>query len=117
MAEVFARLRGPSMIGFPIYLVFEIVEASIPSGNSLLRDILDATRDVLLVPFCIAIYRLLILGEITSQYSFWIFIPSFQRLLGWTIGLSAVINLPPHVVNLIASSEATRAIATVVLLS
>lgn len=114
IAEVFARLRGPSVIGCSIYLVFEIVEASIPSDNSMLRDIVDVTKDVLLLPFYIAICRLLILGESTSQYSFWIFIPRFQRLLGWTIGLWAVINLPPHVVNLITSSHAINPIATIV---
>jgi hypothetical protein len=93
MAEMFARLRGPSMIGFAIYLGFEIVETSIAPGHSLLRDILGATRDVLLLPFCIAIYRLLILGEVASQYSLAISLPCFQRLLGWTIGLWCVIAI------------------------
>jgi hypothetical protein len=114
MAEVFVRLRGPSMIAFSIYLGFEIIETSIAPGLSLPRDILGATRDVLLLPFCIAIYRLLILGEVTSQYSLAILLPGFQRLLGWTIVLWSVINLPPHVVNLITSSDAINGIANIV---
>jgi hypothetical protein len=32
MAEVFVRLRGPSMIGFSIYFAFEIVQISIAPG-------------------------------------------------------------------------------------
>jgi hypothetical protein len=43
MAEVSVRPRGPSMIGFSIYLAFEIVETSIAPG--MLRDILGAAVD------------------------------------------------------------------------
>jgi hypothetical protein len=114
--EVFARLRGPSLIGFSIYLVVETAAASIASGNSLLRDVLEVTRDVLLLPFDIAIYRLLILREITSQYRFAIFDTRFQRLLKWTIGLWLVTSLPPDVVNLLNSSEAINGIASAIFL-
>jgi hypothetical protein len=110
MAEVFARLRGPSIIGFSIYLVFEAGEAAIGPDNSLLRDILDGIRDVLLVPFDIAIYRLLILGEVTSRYSFALN-TRLQRIAGWTIVLWSFNNIPLQVLSLVTSSDLIKAIA------
>jgi hypothetical protein len=114
MAEVLARLRGLTMIGFSIYIVFETVETSIEPGTSLLRDLVDLIRDVLLIPLNIAIYRLLLLGEVASRYSFAIFVPHFQRLLGWAIVLWSVINLPQHAANLITSSDTINVVATIV---
>jgi hypothetical protein len=109
MAEVFSRLRGLSIIGFSIYLVFEAGEASMGPDNSLLRDILDCIRDVLLVPFDIAIYRLLILGEVTSRYGFGLN-TRFQRIAGWTIGLWLLNNIALHVMSLVTPSDFIKTI-------
>jgi hypothetical protein len=115
MAEAFARLRGLSIIGFSIYLAFEAAEASIGPDDSLLSNTLDGIRDVLLVPFDIAIYRLLILGEVTSRYSFALDTSSrFQRIAGWTIGLWAFNTLPLHALSLPTPSDWSQAIAVVV---
>jgi hypothetical protein len=112
MAEVFSRLRGLSIIGFSIYLAFEVAEASIGPDDSLLRDTLDCIRDVLLVPFDIAIYRLLILGETTSRFSFALDTSSrFQRIAGWTIGLWAFNTLPLHALSQVTPSDLSRTIA------
>ena len=108
MEEAFVRLRGLSMIGFSIYLAFEVAKAYVGSNDSLLSDTLDGTRDVLLVPFDIAIYRLLILGEVTSRYSFALDTSSrFQRIAGWTIGLWAFNTLPLHALNRLTPSDLT----------
>ena len=115
MAEVFARLRGLSIIGFSIYLAFETAEAFIGLDDSLLSIIPAGIRDVLLVPFDIAIYRLLILGEVTSRYSFALDRSSrFQRIAGWTIGLWALNALPLHALGQSKPSDFNQAIAVVV---
>lgn len=115
MAEAFARLRGLSIIGFSIYLAFEAAEAPIGPNDSLLSDTLDGIRDVLLVPFDIAIYRLLILGEVTSRYSFALDTSSrFQRIAGWTIGLWAFNTLPLHALSLLTPSDLSQEIAVLV---
>lgn len=114
MAEVFARLRRLSIIGFSIYLAFEAAEAYIGPDASLLSNTLDGIRDVLLVPFDIAIYRLLILGEVTSRYSFALDTSSrFQRIAGWTIGLWAFTALPLHALSLPTPSDLSQATAVV----
>ena len=115
MAEAFARLRGLSIIGFSIYLAFEAAEAYVGPDDTLLSNVLDGIRDVLLVPFDIAIYRLLILGEVTSRYSFALDTSSrFQRIAGWTIGLWAFITLPLHALSLPTPSDPAQAIAVVI---
>ena len=115
MAEVFARLRGLSIVGFLIYLAFEVAVVFIGSDDLLLSNIVDDIRDVLLVPFDIAIYRLLILGEVTSRYSFVLDTSSrFQRIAGWTIGLSALNSLPLYATSLPAPSTLGQAVAVIV---
>ena len=115
MAEAFTRLRGPALIGLAIYLVFAIVDAALlaRTDRPLLQNIPSLIRDLLLLPFDIAIFRLLIPGEVASQYSFAISTPRFQRLAGWTIGLwlwiSVVLPLamqllpPAHGIQLVAT--------------
>ena len=115
MAEVFSRLRGLSVIGFSIYLAFEAAEGPIGPDDVLLRDTIDCIRDVLLVPFDIAIYRLLILGEVTSRYRFALGTSSrFQRIAGWTISLSALYAIPMLTLSLPAPSDLGTAIALLV---
>jgi hypothetical protein len=115
MAEVFSRLRGLSVIGFSIYLALEAAEAPIGPDDVLLRDTMDCIRDVLLIPFDIAIYRLLILGEVTSRYRFALDTsPRFQRIAGWTILLSAFNAIPMLTLNLPAPSNLGTAIALLV---
>ena len=112
MAEVFARLRGLSIIGFSICLAFEAAVALNGPDDTLLLDTVAGIKDVLLVPFDIAIYRLLILGEVTSRYSFALDTSSrFQRIAGWTIGLWAFNTLPRHALSLLTSSDLRQGIA------
>jgi hypothetical protein len=120
MAEVFSRLRGLSVIGFSIYVAFEAAEAPIGPDDVLLRDTMDVIRDVLLVPVSIAIYRLLILGEVTSRYRFALDTsPRFQRIAGWTILLSALYAIPllalsQFALSLLTPSNSSHTIALLV---
>ncbi|CAN7672062.1 hypothetical protein LJR220_006404 [Bradyrhizobium sp. LjRoot220] len=115
MADVFVRLRFLSLVGLLIYLVVGILGFVAPAiaDNPVLREGLDAIKTILLLPLEIAIYRLLILGEATSGYDFAIFAPRFQRLLGWTVVLWALITLPPYLAGLITPFEDADAIATI----
>jgi hypothetical protein len=119
--DVFVRLRFPSLLGLLIYLVAGFLGYVAPAiaDNPVLREGLDAIKTILLLPLQIAIYRLLILGEASSGYDFAIFAPRFQRLLGWTLVLWALISLPSYLAGLITTSDdadATVTAADVVLL-
>ena len=119
MAEVFIRLRGPSLIGLAIYLVFEIVDAALMArtDSPLLQNVPSLIRNLLLLPFDIAIFRLLIPGELASQYSFAISAPRFQRLAGWTIGLWLWISVVlPLVMVLLTPAHGIQLVATIAII-
>lgn len=117
MAEVFAQLRYPSLIGLSIYLVFEIADALVAPDRSLLQSTLEGIRDLLLVPFNIAIFRLLILDEVASQYSFAVSTRRFQRLASWVIGLWLFISIVmPQVMDLMTPAHGIQLVATAVII-
>jgi hypothetical protein len=115
VAEVFARLRTPSTIGLAIYLAFEILGLAAPmtASKPVLRDLLDAIKSILILPFEIAIYRLLLRGEATSHYDFAISTSRFQRMFGWTLGLWALVNLPPYLLDAFTAFEGIKALVTI----
>jgi hypothetical protein len=115
VAGVFARLRTLSTIGLSIYLAFEILGLAAPvtANNPVLRDLLDAIRSILILPFEIAIYRLLLLGEATSHYNFAISTSRFQRMFGWTLGLWALVNLPPYLLDAFTSFDGVKVLVTI----
>ncbi len=115
IAEVFTRLRGPSLIGLAIYFVFEIADAALmaKTESPLLQNIPSLIRNLLLLPFDIAIFRLLISGEVASQYSFAISAPRLQRLAFWTIGLWLWISVVlPLLMALFPPAHGIQVVAT-----
>ena len=68
-----------------------------------------------LVPFEIAIYRLLISGEAASGYRFDISTVRFQRMLGWTAGFWLLASIPLHLPGAVAPSDGAEVIISVVL--
>jgi hypothetical protein len=114
--EVFVRLRLLSLVGLLIYLFVGILTLVAPTttDNPVFREGLDAIKTILILPLEIAIYRLLILGEATPGYNLAISNPRFRRLLGWTLGLWALITLPPYLPGLITPSEEAQALVTIV---
>jgi hypothetical protein len=95
LGELSVRLRSPAIIGFAMVVLFEIV-GTVPeiSGNGLLSEAFNLMSIVAILPFEIAVYRLLILDEATSGYHFALSTVRFQRMLGWTVALWALANVP-----------------------
>jgi hypothetical protein len=117
IAEVFVRLRRPVLTALTIYLAFAILDVFIEPDRSLLRSIPEGIRDVLLVPFSLAIFRLLILGEVASHYRFETSSPRFQRLAVWTIGLWLWISvILPLAMELFPVAHGIQIVATIVLI-
>jgi hypothetical protein len=117
IAEVFVRLRRPSLIALAIYLVFALLDTFIEPDRSLLRSIPEGIRDVLLVPFSLAIFRLLILGEVASHYRFETSSPRFQRLIVWTVALWLWVSvILPLLMELFPVAHGIQIVATVVLI-
>jgi hypothetical protein len=116
LGELSVRLRSQSIIACASAAFFALIGA-IPaiSDNRMLADVFDLMGTFVLVPFEIAIYRLLILGEAASGYRFDISTVRFQRMLGWTAGFWLLANIPIHLPGAIASSDGAETIISVVL--
>jgi hypothetical protein len=68
-----------------------------------------------LVPFQIAIYRLLISGDAASGYRFDISTVRFRRMLGWTAAFWVLAIIPLHLPGFVAPSDGAEVIISVVL--
>jgi hypothetical protein len=95
LREVLVRLRGPFTIGISI-VVFLAMIGSAPaiSKNRLLSEGFGLLGALAILPFTIAVYRLLILDEATSGYPFAISTVRFRRMLRWTVTLWMLSSLP-----------------------
>lgn len=117
LGELWVRLRSQSIIACASAVFFALIGA-IPaiSDNRMLAEVFDLIGTCVLVPFEIAIYRLLILGEAASGYRFDISTVRFQRMLGWTAGFWLLVNIPlHHLPDAVAPSEGVEVIISVVL--
>lgn len=118
--ETLVRLRGQSIIALSIVVVLGII-GSIPpiSGKPVFLEAVDLMSMIAILPFEIAVFRLLILDEAAPGYQFAISAVRFQRMLGWTVAFWAISNLPTYLLGAVASTEAATAlagIATVVMI-
>jgi hypothetical protein len=109
MGEMSVRLRGQSIIALSIVVVFEII-ASAPaiSDNPVFSVAFDLMGTIAILPFEIAIFRLLILGEPTAGYHFAVSTVRFRRMLGWAVAFWALGTIPPYLLGAITSSEAAK---------
>ena len=109
--ELSVRLRSQSIIALSIAVLFEIV-GSLPeiSDNRLLSEAVNLTSTIGILPFEIAVFRLLILNEATPGYDFAISTVRFQRMLGWTVALWLLASIPTYLADMIAPSEAAGAV-------
>jgi hypothetical protein len=105
LGEVSVRLRRQSVIGLSIVMLFTFI-GSVPAiaGNRVLSEAFGLMSTLALLPFEIAIYRLLILDEAASGYEFAISTVRFQRLLGWHIALWALVTIPTYLAAALAPS-------------
>jgi hypothetical protein len=87
LGELSVRLRSQSIIACASAVFFALI-GGIPAitDNRMLAEVFDLMGTIVLVPFEIAIYRLLISGEAASGYRFDISTGRIQRMLGWTAG-------------------------------
>jgi hypothetical protein len=116
LGELSVRLRSQSIIACASAVLFASIGA-IPaiSDNRVLAEVFDLMSTFVLVPFEIAIYRLLISGEAASGYRFDISTVRFQRMLGWNAGFWLLGNIPLHLPGAVASSDGAEIIISVVL--
>ena len=63
LMETFGRLRLLCLLGLLIYLIVGTLEFMAPADNAVIKEALDASKTILILPIEVAIYRLLILGE------------------------------------------------------
>jgi hypothetical protein len=68
------------------------------------------------LPFEIAIFRLLILDEAAPGYDFAISAVRFKRMLGWTFVFWAIGNVPFYLPKAVAASEAAQVVVTIPLI-
>jgi hypothetical protein len=93
-----------------LYLISEVIRFCVPSDDvtsKLIRLSFDTTAAFLLIPFEIAIYRLLILGEKPSRYQLEFTSVRFRRYLVWggiLWMLGSVLELLPSPDNLASVS-------------
>jgi hypothetical protein len=117
MGEVFVQLRGQFIIGLSIVVFLEIVaSAPVISNNPMLLETFGLLNRIAVLPFEIAIFRLLILSEPTAGYHFAFATRRFQRMLGWVVALWAFGTIPPYLLGAITSSEAAMAAVSIIMI-
>jgi hypothetical protein len=116
LGELSVRLRSQSIIAGASAAFFALIGA-IPaiSDNRMLAEVFGLIGALVIVPFEIAIYRLLISGEAASGYRFDISTVRFQRMLGWTAGFWVLAKIPLHLPGAVAPSDGAEVIISVVL--
>jgi hypothetical protein len=114
LGELSVRLRSQSIIACASAVFFALI-GGIPaiSDNRMLAEVFDLMRTFVLVPFEIAIYRLLISGEAASGYRFDISAVRFQRMLGWTAGFWLLGNIPLYLPGAVAPSDGAEVIISI----
>jgi len=116
LGELSVRLRSQSIIACASAAFFALIGA-IPaiSDNRVLAQIVELLGTFVLVPFEIAICRLLILGEAASGYRFDLSTIRFQRMLGWNAGFWLLGIIPLHLPGALAPSDGAEVIISAVL--
>ena len=116
LGELSVRLRSQSIIACASAVLFALIGA-IPaiSDNRMLAEVFDLMSTFVLVPFEIAICRLLISGEAASGYRFDISTVRFQRMLAWNAGFWLLWKIPLHLPGAVAPSDGAEVIISVVL--
>ena len=114
LGELSVRLRSQSIIACASAAFFALIRG-IPaiSDDRMLAEVFDLMGTLVLVPFEIAIYRLLISGEAASGYRFDISAVRFQRMLGWAAGFWLLGNIPLYLPGAVAPSDGAKVIISV----
>jgi hypothetical protein len=114
LGELWVRLRSQSIIACARTVFFAFTGPAI-TDNRILADVFGLIGTAVVVPFQIAIYRLLISGEAAYGYRFDVSTVRLQRMLGWSIGFCVLATIPLHLSGALAPSEDAEAIIGIVL--
>jgi hypothetical protein len=115
LGEIWARLRGQSIIAFALVVVIETIGALLGiSANPWLSETFNFASMVATLPFEIAICRLLILDEATPGYRFAISSDRFRRVLGWNTGVWVLVTIPGYLAGAGAPFEAIAAVVNLI---
>ena len=117
LGEIFVRLRRQSIIALSIVVVFGFMASAAAISNPVLSEAFDLISMIAILPFEIAIFRLLILDEAATGYDFAISTVRFQRMLGWTVAFWVIGTMPTFLSAAVTSSEAGKAIGGIAMLS
>jgi hypothetical protein len=110
---VFRRLSSLALIAFSIYCGDELLQLTmLPDGptRKMFLTALDATTTLLIVPFDIAVYRLIVLGEVTSRYAVATGTSRFRRFLAWTAVFWLIGEVPSYAGNILSLSDGAAAV-------
>jgi len=115
--EVFFRLRGQAVIALAIVVAFAIIgSVTAISKSPMVSEAFGLTSSIALLPFEIAIYRLLILDEPAFGYSFALSTVRFQRMLGWTVAIWALTTIPTYLPGAMTSSDGASLLVGIALI-
>ena len=95
IGAIFARLGRQAVIALSIVVVFGFINSAARS-NVALSAACDLINVIAILPFEIAVFRLLILDEAAPGYDFAITTVRFQRMLGWTVAFWVMGDIADH---------------------
>jgi hypothetical protein len=114
LGEIFVRLRREAIIAFSVVVTLGIIgSAPAISRNPVLAEAFSLISMIAILPFEIAVFRLLILDEAAPGYQFAISTLRFRRMLGWTLAFWAISSIPTFLPPVVASFEAAMAIGSI----
>ena len=113
LVDCVGALRKLFVVVLVITLAFEIAEILLlpsspeqSSRNLLLRFVSGLAQGFLVVPYYIAVHRLIILGEQTTSYALVPSSPRFQHFFWWWAAFSAATFLPMFLLAMLPQARA-----------
>lgn len=104
---VFRRLPGFAAITFAMLFAVSVVQyllARDDLAGKVIGELLGAPTTLLIIPYEIAIYRLVLLGEMPSHYLEQVGTERFRRFALWSLVLWATSAIPSILVNVLPVS-------------
>jgi hypothetical protein len=114
LGEIFRRLRREAIVAFLIIVTLGIIgSAPVISRNPVLAEAFSLLSMIAILPFEIAVFRLLILDEAAPGYQFATSTVRFRRMLVWTVAFWAISSLPALLSPVVVSFDLPMAIGIV----
>jgi hypothetical protein len=117
LGEIFVRLRREAIVAFSVIVTLGIIgSAPAISRTPVLAEAFSLISMIAILPFEIAVFRLLILDEAAPGYDFAISTVRFRRMLGWSMAFWAVSSIPTFLLAAVATSQIATAIVGIAIL-